>query len=232
MIDDSEIADNLIPGGLKKSKSYHSHLGGLTFREIKKRIRAKNPPDPEKKKLQQIKKLIVEQARLREKKRGAETMKHTRSFDSGLAELAKLWEPGRFQKALTLVNRLLQEWPDNPLLLVKKAHLIQLQVSTEGPDLEEAQAALERAAELDEASPLPLIELGFFHFAVQDDAQTALTYFEKAEELSKKLLKECRSGKKAALRELAENQRNGSPAGHEGDGHVGSFQKKKRKRRH
>jgi len=70
MIDDSEIADNLIPGGLKKSKSYHSHLGGLTFREIKKRIRAKNPPDPEKKKLQQIKKLIVEQARLREKKRG------------------------------------------------------------------------------------------------------------------------------------------------------------------
>jgi len=37
MIDDSEIADNLIPGGLKKSKSYHSHLGSLTYREIKKR---------------------------------------------------------------------------------------------------------------------------------------------------------------------------------------------------
>jgi len=70
MIDDNEIADNLIPGGLKKSKSYHSHLSSLTFKEIKKRIKAKDPPDPENKKLQQMKKLIVEQARLREKKRG------------------------------------------------------------------------------------------------------------------------------------------------------------------
>jgi len=160
-------------------------------------------------------------------------MKHTRSFDSGLAELAKLWEPGRFQKALALVNRLLQEWPDNPVLLVKKAHLIQLQETMEGPSLEVAREALERAAMLDDHSPFPLIELGFFHFAVQDDAQTALRYFQEAEALSKTLLKECRSGMKAAMSELAENQRNGSAANHKGDRHVfGPFQKKKREHRH
>jgi hypothetical protein len=69
MVDDNEIADKLIPGGLKKSRSYHSHLGKLTFKEIKRRLRAKRE-DPERKKLQQMKKLILEQTRLLQKKRG------------------------------------------------------------------------------------------------------------------------------------------------------------------
>jgi hypothetical protein len=69
MIDENALADNLIPGGLKKSISYHSHLGKLTFKEIKSRLKAKRE-DPEKKKLQQMKKLILEQARLLQKKRG------------------------------------------------------------------------------------------------------------------------------------------------------------------
>ena len=36
-----------------------------------------------------------------------------------------------------------------------------------------ARAMLERAADLDEESPLPFIELGFFLFAVEDDAEIA-----------------------------------------------------------
>jgi hypothetical protein len=68
-IDDNELADNLIPGGLKKSPSYHSHLGKLTFKEIKRRLKAK-PADSDRRKLQQMKKLILEQARLLEKKQG------------------------------------------------------------------------------------------------------------------------------------------------------------------
>ncbi len=69
MIDENELAENLIPGGLKKSGSYHSHLGKLTFKEIKRRLRAKGA-DPERRKLQQMKKLILEQGRLLQKKRG------------------------------------------------------------------------------------------------------------------------------------------------------------------
>jgi hypothetical protein len=68
-VDDNVLAENLIAGGLKKSPSYHSHLGKLTFKEITKRLKAK-PADPERKKLQQMKKLILEQARLLQKKRG------------------------------------------------------------------------------------------------------------------------------------------------------------------
>jgi hypothetical protein len=69
MIDENELAENLIPGGLKKSASYHSHLGKLTFREIKRRMKA-NRKDPERTKLQQMKKLILEQSRLLRRKRG------------------------------------------------------------------------------------------------------------------------------------------------------------------
>jgi hypothetical protein len=68
-IDENELAENLIPGGLKKSASYHSHLGKLTFKEIKRRLKAKRT-DPERKKLQQMKKLILEQGRLLQQKRG------------------------------------------------------------------------------------------------------------------------------------------------------------------
>jgi len=68
MLDENELAENLIPGGLKKSASYHSRLGKLTFKEIKRRLRKKH--DPDRRKLQQMKKLIVEQARLLQKKRG------------------------------------------------------------------------------------------------------------------------------------------------------------------
>jgi hypothetical protein len=69
MLDENDLSENLIPGGLKKSASYHSHLGKLTFKEIKRRLRAKRK-DPERKKLQQMKKLILEQTRLLQQKRG------------------------------------------------------------------------------------------------------------------------------------------------------------------
>ncbi len=41
---DEELADDLIPGWLKTSPSYHSDYGKKTYREIKQLARAK-PPD-------------------------------------------------------------------------------------------------------------------------------------------------------------------------------------------
>ena len=131
-------------------------------------------------------------------------MKTTAAFKTGLERLDHLWKPGQFGKALAVVDRLLSDWPDNPLLLVKRAQIIQLQETENGPSLEEARGALERAVALDEESPQPLIELGFFLLNVEDNAVAAADCFRKAEALVTGLLKECRKGKKAALAEASE----------------------------
>ena len=60
---DDEIADNLIPGGLKRSDSYHSDYGQKTYGEIK-RLASRRPPDP---RARQMKKLIENALRLDEK---------------------------------------------------------------------------------------------------------------------------------------------------------------------
>ncbi len=66
MIDEGRIADDLIPGRLKWSPSYHQDYGDKTYREIKRLARAK-PPDL---KARQMKKLIEQVDRLRRKFRG------------------------------------------------------------------------------------------------------------------------------------------------------------------
>jgi len=45
MIDENAIADDLIPGKAKRSRSYHSDHGGKTYGEIKRLARGR-PPDP------------------------------------------------------------------------------------------------------------------------------------------------------------------------------------------
>ena len=44
MTQDNDIADDLIPGSLKRSKSYHSDYGQKTYKEIKD-LAAASPPD-------------------------------------------------------------------------------------------------------------------------------------------------------------------------------------------
>lgn len=66
MAQDDEIADDLIPGSLKRSKSYHGDYGQKTYREIKA-LAAANPPD---KKARQMKKLIEQTERLQKKGKG------------------------------------------------------------------------------------------------------------------------------------------------------------------
>ena len=66
MIDEDQIADDLISGGLKRSRSYHSDYGQKTYGEIK-RLAGTRPPDV---KARQMKKLIEQAERLRNKERG------------------------------------------------------------------------------------------------------------------------------------------------------------------
>ncbi len=66
MIDDDQIADDLISGKLKRSKSYHSDCGRKTYGQIK-RLANRVPPD---RKARQMKKLIEQAERLRNKEGG------------------------------------------------------------------------------------------------------------------------------------------------------------------
>jgi hypothetical protein len=63
---DDDIADNLISGSLKRSKSYHVDYGRKTYKEIKE-LAAANPPD---KKARQMKKLIEQTERLQKQGKG------------------------------------------------------------------------------------------------------------------------------------------------------------------
>lgn len=66
MAQDGDLADDLIPGSLKKSASYHSDYGQKTYGQIKILAAAK-PPDV---KARQMKKLIEQADRLQNKMRG------------------------------------------------------------------------------------------------------------------------------------------------------------------
>jgi hypothetical protein len=63
---DNDIADDLISGSLKRSNSYHSDYGTMTYKEIKD-LASANPPD---KKARQMKKLIEHTERLQKKGKG------------------------------------------------------------------------------------------------------------------------------------------------------------------
>lgn len=65
MPEDDDIADDLIPGKLKRAKSCHADYGQKSYGDIK-RLAAKKPPD---KKARQMKKLIEQTARLKGKAR-------------------------------------------------------------------------------------------------------------------------------------------------------------------
>jgi hypothetical protein len=65
MASDEQIADDLIPGKLKRLRSYHADYGRKTYGEIK-RLAAKKPPD---RKARQMKKLIERTEHLKDKPR-------------------------------------------------------------------------------------------------------------------------------------------------------------------
>ncbi len=65
LIDDDQIADDLISGKLKRSRSYHLDYGRKTYGEIK-RLAGAQPSD---RKARQMKKLIEQAERLRNKER-------------------------------------------------------------------------------------------------------------------------------------------------------------------
>lgn len=66
MPQEDDIADEVIPGSLKRSNSYHQDYGRMTYAEIKS-LAAADPPD---KKARQMKKLMEQIERLQQKGKG------------------------------------------------------------------------------------------------------------------------------------------------------------------
>jgi len=129
-------------------------------------------------------------------------MKPVASFKRGLAKVQREWRARRYDRALVELDELLQDWPENPQLLIMRGQLIQLQEGSEGPSLEQAKAALKRAADLDQESPVALLELGHYLFAVEDNAEAAEKCFSKAIASCRQLLLEALLAKAKVLTEL------------------------------
>jgi hypothetical protein len=66
VVEDDDVAEKVIPGSLKRSPSYHQDYGKKTYKEIKE-LAAAQPPDA---KARQMKKLIEQVERLRQKPKG------------------------------------------------------------------------------------------------------------------------------------------------------------------
>jgi tetratricopeptide (TPR) repeat protein len=129
-------------------------------------------------------------------------MKSMTAFKRGVAKARRDWKQGHYDVALTEVNQLLADWPDNPQLLVMWADLVQLQQQMTGPTIEEAAAAYRRAADLEGDLPGALVELGHFLYSVHDDAKSASKAFDKAIIAGRRLLIEALLGKAKAMQEM------------------------------
>ncbi|CAN5915167.1 hypothetical protein BH23PLA1_BH23PLA1_34240 [soil metagenome] len=96
------------------------------------------------------------------------------TLKKGLVKVGQDWQARRYVAALEGVERLLEFSPGNPVLFVMRAQLTQLQdEDSSGPSLRDVSKDLKSAVALDQQSPVPLIELGYFTYAIEDDAKKA-----------------------------------------------------------
>ena len=105
---------------------------------------------------------------------------------------------------LRIFRALEQETPLTAQELLQKSACLQL--SDELGSLEDAEKALLEALEIARDYIPALLDLGWFHYVVQDDAETGLSYFRQAEELSRRSLSEALEGRNKCLREIRERQ--------------------------
>ncbi len=197
MAKDNDVADDIISGSLKRSRSYHSDYGKLTYQQIKEQAAA-NPPDE---KARQMKKLIEQAARLREKRQEEAVMTKRADFKRALSAVFRHWENGDYDAALVKVESLLESWPGNARLHVLWASLVQLQEEPQH-SLADAKEALQFAATLDEDSPAADIELGQYLDNVEDNPKAAVKAYAQGVATARRRLIEGLIGQAKAYRQL------------------------------
>ena len=134
------------------------------------------------------------------------THNRVRRLRRGLDRIAVLFhEKRRYPEIVKVTRRLLSEFPGVVPLLVYKAMAIQ-QLDEEAAGrlatLGEAFDALSLAVELDPQSVDALTELGFYLYAIQNDANRALDVFERGIRIGAQSLREAYVGRVKCLLEL------------------------------
>jgi tetratricopeptide (TPR) repeat protein len=124
------------------------------------------------------------------------------SEDIMVPNVKELVNAERFDEAVEELVRLEKERALSLPELVAKGELIQLGSATISHDLDEARRSFQDALDIDESYVPALIELAFFHYAVEDDSQQALPLFEKAVEICIRQLTEAVEGKMKCIEEL------------------------------
>ena len=124
---------------------------------------------------------------------------------SSLLETLKLIDAAKTEgnfEALTALYKKFEHIEFPPGYLVHKAVVIQLSDGNEYT-LEDAQACLQKALLLDANCLGAYIELGYFHYAIRNDATQAITHFDEGYLRAKQLLLEIELGRAKTLIDLS-----------------------------
>jgi len=117
-------------------------------------------------------------------------------------ELRELLARHDFDQVLEVLSGIERSRPLTPRELVLRSRCIQLASGPGVPPLEEAAKALRQALEEDDEYVPAILDLAWYHHAVEDDPATALPLFERAYELSRRNLTEAVDGTSDCLEEL------------------------------
>lgn len=115
---------------------------------------------------------------------------------------SRLAEEGRSDEALLALEEARTHRSLDVPELVLRGRCIQLASEGNALDLSDAEASFLEALTKDPVNVPALLELGWFYFAVEDDATRALPFFEKAALLSRQHLTEAEDGVAQCLEEV------------------------------
>lgn len=121
--------------------------------------------------------------------------------DFSLEEIRTRYKEGKYQEALSLIEKAEEEGLLHPDVLVLKGCCIQLDDKETPYELSDAEHAFEQALEIDEEFTPAIIEMAWFYLNVLGDAVRAAPLFERAINLHKLMLTEAVIGMAKCLSE-------------------------------
>ena len=113
---------------------------------------------------------------------------------------------GKADEMLLKLNRLEKDRPLHPMELVWKGRYIQMGSGAVISDYREALPAFREALDIDDVFVPALLELGWFYYAVENNAKMALPFFDKALAVCLDQLREAIRGKQGCIEELQSSE--------------------------
>jgi tetratricopeptide (TPR) repeat protein len=121
-----------------------------------------------------------------------------------LQELRSLYKEAKYDDLLAYLSTTASLRPLTVDEFLLRGRSIQLSSETSPYELEDAEKSYLSALELDSENVEARLELGWYYFAVQDDAQRALQYFQAAIVVANRQLAEGLDGKQQCESEIQE----------------------------